>query len=142
MVTELSSMKNRGRSLLLCSHTKHDVHWKNARLMNSKIVTGLLMVSGFSGSGVVTDVRRGGRRVWRRSHTVSFISCRSSFNPVNFVTTSVLFVSLVEGLPVLAYVHRRVVPLQSRNCTSVLLVLMTGDWTVLYSLPLSVSLLT
>jgi hypothetical protein len=49
---------------------------------------------------------------------------------------------IVEGLPGLAYVRRRVVPLPSRNCTSVLLVFVTGDWTVLYSFPLSLSLLT
>jgi hypothetical protein len=59
------------------------------------------------------------------------------FDPVNSATTSVIavVVSIVEGLPVLAYVRRRVVTLPSRNFTSVLLVFVTGDWTVLYSFP-------
>jgi hypothetical protein len=56
------------------------------------------------------------------------------FGPVNSATTSVVVVvvNIDEGLPVLAYVY--VVasfPLPSRNCTSVLLVFVTGDWTVL-----------
>jgi hypothetical protein len=83
------------------------------------------------------DVRGGGRRVWRRSDTVSFISCHSTRStPPRHPAPSSLASSKV--LPVLAYVRRRVVQLPSRNCTSVLLVFVTSDWTV----PLILSLLT
>jgi hypothetical protein len=110
--------------------------------MNSNTVTGLLMVSGFSGSGVVAEMSavEVDLIVGRRSRTVSFMP----FEPVNSATTAiVVVVSIVECLPVLAYVRRRVVTLPSRNCTSVLLVFVTGDWTVLFILfRLSLSLLT
>jgi hypothetical protein len=74
--------------------------------MNSKIVTGFLMISGFSGSGVVR------RPPWRSTGLASFSHGQlhfMPFDPVNFVTTSVaVVVSIVEGLPGLAYVRRRV----------------------------------
>jgi hypothetical protein len=88
------------------------------------------MISGLSGSGVVK------RPPWRSTGLASFSHGQlhfMPFNPVNSATTSVVVVvSLVEGLPGLAYVRRRVVSLRSRNCTSVLLVFVTGDWTVVY----------
>jgi hypothetical protein len=74
--------------------------------VNRNIVTGLLMVSGFSGSGVVR------RPPWRSTGLASFSHGQlhfMPFDPVNFATTSVVVVSIVKGLPVLAYVRRRVV---------------------------------
>jgi hypothetical protein len=55
------------------------------------------------------------------------------FDPVHFVTTSVVVVSIVKGRPGPAYVRRRVASTAVKKLTSVLLVFVAGDWTVLYS---------
>jgi hypothetical protein len=74
--------------------------------MNSKIVAGVLMVSGISGSGV------GERPPWRSTGLASFSHGQlhfMPFYPVNFVTTSVVVVSIVKGRLRLTHVRHRVV---------------------------------
>jgi hypothetical protein len=73
------------------------------------------MVSGFSGSGVVAEtsaVEVDGLASFSHGQ-LHFMP----FDPVKFATTSVVVVSLVEGLPGLAYIYvrRRVVQLRQET---------------------------